>query len=354
LEIGRRSVSKRLAAKLVSLLSMSPSALPVSKPKPLPGQQAARALGRLGYPGFALQLQYGLRLDYTGYTTTPTYNALVETTFERRNDRVPAPVSLSPRIGFSWTIGRAQEINMFEGAARTPRAVIRGGIGVFANNLGSGQIGNALTNTGLPNSAQSINCVGPAVPTPDWAGYAADPLSVPDRCADGTSGTVFSSTAPNVTLFASDYAPTRTVRSNLSWSGSVLDARFSLNVEGTYSLNLNQQNFLDLNFDPTRRFDLGDDGRPVFVAPGSIVPGTGTIASRDARVSQSFNRVTEMRSDLESRSAQLSLRLSPVRRTPARFGWNLAYTYSHIREQVSGFSSTDGDPRAVSYASSGL
>ena len=53
LESGRRSVPKRLAAKLVSLLSMSPSALPVPTPKPLPSQQAARALGRLGYPGFA-------------------------------------------------------------------------------------------------------------------------------------------------------------------------------------------------------------------------------------------------------------------------------------------------------------
>jgi transcriptional regulator with XRE-family HTH domain len=53
LESGRRSVPQRLAAKLVSLLSMSPSALPVPTPKPLPSQQAARALGRLGYPGFA-------------------------------------------------------------------------------------------------------------------------------------------------------------------------------------------------------------------------------------------------------------------------------------------------------------
>ena len=53
LESGRRPVSKRLAAKLVSLLSLSPSALPVPTPKPLPNQQVARALGRLGYPGFA-------------------------------------------------------------------------------------------------------------------------------------------------------------------------------------------------------------------------------------------------------------------------------------------------------------
>ena len=53
LEGGQRPVSKRLAAKLVSLLSLSPSVLPMPAPKPLPNQQVARALGRLGYPGFA-------------------------------------------------------------------------------------------------------------------------------------------------------------------------------------------------------------------------------------------------------------------------------------------------------------
>lgn len=53
LESGRRPVSKHLAAKLVVRLSLSPSALPVPTPKPLPNQQVARALGRLGYPGFA-------------------------------------------------------------------------------------------------------------------------------------------------------------------------------------------------------------------------------------------------------------------------------------------------------------
>jgi transcriptional regulator with XRE-family HTH domain len=53
LESGQRPVSKRLTAKLVSLLSLSPSALPMPAPKPLPNQQVARALGRLGYPGFA-------------------------------------------------------------------------------------------------------------------------------------------------------------------------------------------------------------------------------------------------------------------------------------------------------------
>src|SRR6478735_3837278 len=53
LESGRRPVPKRLAGKLVPLLSLSPSALPTPTPKPLPNDQLTRGLGRLGYPGFA-------------------------------------------------------------------------------------------------------------------------------------------------------------------------------------------------------------------------------------------------------------------------------------------------------------
>jgi transcriptional regulator with XRE-family HTH domain len=53
IESGRRPVAKRLATKLVSLLSLSPSALPTATPKPLPNEELTRALGRLGYPGFA-------------------------------------------------------------------------------------------------------------------------------------------------------------------------------------------------------------------------------------------------------------------------------------------------------------
>jgi hypothetical protein len=296
-----------------------------------------------------LQLQYGIRVDGSRYTTRPARNPLVETLFGRRNDALPTPLAVSPRVGFSYTLGQAREIASFAGAARAPRSVIRGGVGVFASTGAMGQIGSVLNSTGLPDGVQQIVCVGPAVPVPDWVAYASDPASVPDRCADGTTGSVFSNAAPGVVLFAPDYAPPRTVRSNLSWGGSVLDARFSLNVEGTYSVNLNRQRSLDLNFRPDQRFTL-DDGRPVFVEVTSIVPATGAIASRDARVTQDLARVTELRSDLQSRTAQLSMRLSPIRRGPSRFGWSGAYTYSHIREQVSGFSSTAGNPLGIEWA----
>jgi len=300
-----------------------------------------------------LQIQYGLRADATRFTRRPAFNPLVESTFGRRNDRVPAPVTFSPRIGFSKTLGESNEIAAFTGAFRGPRAVLRGGVGVFSNSSSGGQLGSVLDNTGLASGTQQIMCVGPAAPFPDWTGFANDPSAIPVVCADSTVGTIFSNAAPNVTLFATDFTPQRTVRSNLSWNGSILDARFTANIEGTYSLNLNQQRSVDLNFDGVQRFALVDEGRPVFVDTASIVATTGTIASRDARVTQAFARVTELRSDIQSRTAQLSLRLSPINRGPVKFGWSGSYTYSHVREQVSGFNSTAGNPLLVEWARSG-
>ncbi|MFN2567398.1 MAG: hypothetical protein ABR499_20570, partial [Gemmatimonadaceae bacterium] len=276
-----------------------------------------------------------------------------ERLFGVRNDRLPNRVSISPRVGFSWGYGVAPQIAGFEGAARGPRAVVRGGIGVFQNTPNAGMVGAAIENTGLPSAVQQLTCVGPATPVPDWDAYAADPSLIPDRCADGTTGTVFANSAPNITLFARDYAAPRSVRSNLQWSGPVLGNRFSAQLEGTYSLNLNQQSTVDLNFNPTARFALANEGeRPVFVQPTSIDQSTGAIASRDARVSELYSRVSELRSDLRSESRQVSLRLSPMRFSTS-FNWSVSYVYSNVRERVRGFSgSTAGNPLDVEWARS--
>ena len=302
------------------------------------------------------QLQYGIRLDGNYFLNEPAFNPAVESTFGQRNDYVPNRVYISPRVGFSWTLGTAPQISGFAGAVRGPRAVLRGGIGLFQNTPATTLIGSAVENTGLPGAVQQINCVGEAAPIPDWDLYATNPELIPDRCADGTGGTVFANNSPNVTLFSDDYRAPRSVRSNVSWTGSVLDNRFSANAEITYSVNLNQQSQVDLNFSPIERFALGEeDGRPVFVEPTSIVPLTGAIASRDARVSQAFSRVNELRSDLRSESGQLRLGISPVRTSPfQRLSWNATYVYSNVRERVRGFTSTVGNPLEVTWARSGL
>jgi hypothetical protein len=292
-----------------------------------------------------LQIQYGLRLDANQFTSLPTKNPDVERIFGVRNNDLPNRIYLSPRVGFSWTHGTAAQIAAFDGAVRGPRAVIRGGIGMFQNTPGTQLISNVLDNTGLPSGVQQLTCSGAATPIPDWGAYLSNPGMIPDHCADGTGGSVFANNSPNVTLFDPSYAAQRSVRSNLQWSGTTIGNRFYTTIDATYSRNLDQPGSFDLNFNPTARFNLGDEaGRPVYVQPSSIAPTSGAIASRDARVSQLFSRVSELRSDLQSESKQVSVRVSPFSFSSG-FNWNLSYVFSHVREMYRGFNSTVGDPR---------
>jgi hypothetical protein len=308
------------------------------------------SLGDSYRPSQRLQLQYGVRVDANRFLATPEYNPELERALGVRNDRAPNGVFVSPRVGFSWSYGQAAQVGAFAGAFRGPRAVVRGGVGLFQNTPQTQLLGAAVDATGLATGAQSLACVGPATPTPDWNAYMSNPLAVPGRCADGSTGSLFANTAPSVTLFAKNFAPQRRVSSNLQWSGAVLDNRLNATLEGTYALNLNQGSAVDLNFLPTRRFTLDDEGsRPVFVQPTSIVPATGSVASRDARVSPLFNRVNEQRSDMRSEARQLSLGISPTRFSSG-LTWNASYVFSDVRERVRGFTSTAGNPLEAEWA----
>ena len=299
------------------------------------------------------QLQYGVRVDGNVFNTNPTANPQVQQIFGARNDEVPNRLYVSPRVGFSWSYGTAAQVGGFEGAFRGPRATVRGGLGIFQNTPGVQTVGSAIDNTGLPSALQQVLCTGIAVPTPDWAAYVANAGSIPGRCADGTSGSVFSSTVPNVSLFDKNYASPRSVRSNLQWNGAVLDNRFNGQFEVTYSLNLRQPGNVDLNFSPVQRFALAGEGnRPVYVQATSIDPRTGLVASRDARVSQLYNRVTESKSDLRSESRQFRASISPLSFNSA-FSWNLSYVFQDVRERVRGFgTNTVGNPFDQAWARS--
>ena len=99
--------------------------------------------------------------------------------------------------------------------SRDPRAVVRGGIGVFQNTPNANLIGNAVDNTGLAERGAAVSCVGTAVPIPDWGAYTTNPGAVPTQCADGSIGSVFASNVAERHLFAKDFASPRSIRSNL-------------------------------------------------------------------------------------------------------------------------------------------
>jgi hypothetical protein len=299
-----------------------------------------------------LQLTYGVRLDGAQYLKSPLLNLSLDTLYGLRNDQLPNRIYASPRVGFSWSYGTSTQIASFFGAQRGPRAVIRGGVGVFQGLPGTNTVGAALDNTGLPSAVQQVTCVGAATPIPDWTTYANDPTAIPETCIGGGTGNPFANVAPNVTAFNKDFVSPRSIRSNINWTGPTLNNRFSTNLDLTYSANLNQQSSRDVNFTGATQFTLdGEASRPVFVGQSHIVPATGAIASQAARISPRYSRVTEMLSDLRSESWQATLRLSPMRFSTG-FSWSAWYTYSAIREQFRGFSSTVGNPFDVAWGKS--
>ena len=299
----------------------------------------------------SLQVQYGLRLEANRFGAVPAYNPRVEGLFGLRTSEVPNTVHVSPRIGFTWSYGRATRL---AGALNEgPRGTLSGGIGEFRNGLSSGLLASAIDNTGLPSGAQLVSCVGPAVPTTDWSAYLADPSALPTECADGTAGSVFADRTPRVVLFDPGFDAQRSVRANLAWSGRVLQ-RLQLRAEVVRSLNLSQGGDVDRNFAGVPRFALdAEGGRPVFVSPSSIVPATGAIATEDARLHPEFSRVLERRSDLRSASTRLQLSLSPVTRS-STFNWGVSWVMSWNRAQERGFDGTTaGDPRVAEWADGG-
>jgi hypothetical protein len=305
-------------------------------------------------PNQDFQLQYGIRVDGNHFTTLPTRNAAVEAAFNgARNDKVPTPVYLSPRIGFTKTLGTAPEIVSFDGMFRAPRMVINGGVGIFQNWANTGPLTQAITNNGLPTGVLQLSCVGPATPIPSWSDTTT---SVFDACANGVGAAPFISTAPNVSLYARDYRSPRSLRGNLQWRGYPFNGRFSSTVNAEASYNMNQSSNFDLNFNPASQFALADEGnRPVYVQTASIVPSSGLISARDAKISPSFNQVRELRSDVKSHSEALQISVAPFNWNYALY-WNASYRLQTTRDQVRGFggfnTNTVGNPQDVEWGRS--
>jgi hypothetical protein len=307
----------------------------------------AVSLGDYWRPQLGVQVQYGARVDGNHFLTTPASNPSVSTTFGVPNGVLPNRLYVSPRVGLQWAYGKSPQIAYAPGAARPPQAVIHAGVGVFQNVAQSQFTAAAMSATGLPSSTSTISCVGAAVPTANWSGFLADPTSIPAACAGGSSGSVYATASPNVTLFTPGYQEPRALRAAADWSGPVLDNRFVLGVQAILSNGLHQSGGADINVQRTPVFSLSNEGsRPVFANPDAIVATSGAIAAGAGRVSPAFQRVWALQSDLGIHSRAATVNIKPVTAN-ARLRWDLTYSWLGVREQYRGFTSTTGDPFAT-------
>jgi Carboxypeptidase regulatory-like domain len=307
-------------------------------------------------PTRRFQVTYGLRLEGSSFVDPPAYNAVVDSLFGLRTDRLPAEWHLSPRAGFTWTIGGSP----FGGirAPQQPALIVRGGVGEFRSPIPGNLVTAAQASTGLPSSEAQIVCVGSDVPLPDWSAYAADPGAIPDACTGGVSG-LTSTPNPNVALFAPGFTAPRAWRASLGLQKNLTQI-LRLSVDAGYTRGTSQYGFRDLNLVATPAFTVGDEGgRPVYVPAGTIDAATGAVPFTASRVDTALGQVIEVGSDLASEAEQFTFSLAGVTRHGAIL--QIAYTLAFTRDQSSasrfglqGFASatTAGDPNVREWAAS--
>jgi hypothetical protein len=290
------------------------------------GHNAALYLGDTWRPRQGLQLTYGLRLEGSGVASQPAHNPEVERLFGRRTDAIPGELHLSPRVGFSYTLGARP--------GAQPLGVLRGGFGEFRARPPLTLFGAARDATGLPDSQLQLSCIGAAAPVPDWQGYLSGATPVPEVCDDGNFLAAASGRAPGVTVFDPDFGAPRSWRASLGFQRRLMQF-LGMSVDATYAQGVGLTGVRDLNLLDAPSFTLAQEGgRPVFASPAAIDARTGQVGFLDSRVHPQFGTVLEMHSGLRSRTTQLTLGLNGFVPTWRLF-FQSSYTLGHSRDQGS-------------------
>src|SRR6185369_2074295 len=168
---------------------------------------------------------YGLRAEGGRFGTPPTNNPAVEQAFGKRTDFIPKEVHVSPRVGFTLTLGMpggrggrdggdggargggegrggfgggggrgagggfggggfgGGGLGQLTGRGNAPNPlIIRGGVGEFRSTVSSNLFSAAAAATGLANAETQLVCTGASVPEPDWNAFFINPSNIPSEC----------------------------------------------------------------------------------------------------------------------------------------------------------------------------
>ena len=297
-----------------------------------------------------LEVTLGLRYDLTSLDVKPAYNPVVEQVFGRRTDISPSAWGVSPRIGFNLRMSSQQNGNFNQQAKN-----LSGGIGLFAGNAPTNIYSAAIRQTGLPSAEQTLSCIGDAIPTPDWQAFGTDPSSIPSVCADGGIGSnpQQSFRAPDVTLIDPKQKLPSSLRFNLGYR-TQLPRQVQANFGYSYSRGMGLWGYRDLNLNEANAVTLGNENRPFFGDPNSIVPTTGAVLFASSRLHPEFGGVYDVFSDLKSSTHQLTGQAQGLLLN-RKLTLSTNYTLGFARDQASGsFSSatTAGNPNTNEWSRS--
>lgn len=292
------------------------------------------AFGDLWRATDALQLNYGLRFDAATAATSLDRRPDVESRFATETGRVPGSTHVSPRLGFTWRLGRASATTRVTSLAtvRLPSRTLRGGIGEFRGITSAGPGVSALT---ASRQSLAVDCLGDAAPAPDWSAYAANVEAIPTQCRSGSPSNLVDGTAA-IHSFAPGMSPSRSWRGNLSYAFRPFGTAVTL--DGVVSYNLNQPGWRDLNLALPAGLLQGEQ-RVMYVNTTVIDLSSGLIAASAARRDASFGKVIEHNSEARSLSRQATISVTP-RPLVAQYLFKVAYTLRRTEEDGRGLDAT--------------
>jgi hypothetical protein len=184
-------------------------------------------------------LNYGVRLDMPSFPDKPTANPAAIQNFGFATDVVPSPAMISPRAGFNWNLGGGSQQQ------------VRGGIGIFTGRTPYVWLSNQYGNTGI-----EFTRIGASFNANNRIPFVTDPKNQPRT----VTGAIAGSFSNEIDVIDPDYQFPKLLRTNLSYDRELGFAGLVGTVEGTYSKNLKDIAYANLNFAQT---GTRPDGRPL-------------------------------------------------------------------------------------------
>lgn len=247
-----------------------------------------------------LTLTAGLRVDVPFVDRHPTRNDALHSALGIDNSVTPSGNALwSPRLGWNFDL------------TGDGRAVLRGGVGVFAGRPPYKWFDQVYVHTGL--EAVTLVCEAGSVPT-----FTLDPLRQPQTCGKAAVPLV-----PFINVFDPAFRFPRNLKMALGFDRQLPGGMFGA-VDLLVSRGLNDFNLRDVNLLSAATDAHGEGGRVMY---GTIDAASGMATPSRRR--EKFGPVLEVRNDRGDRALAFTLQLGK------RFagGTQLGVSYSHIESR---------------------
>lgn len=313
-----------------------------------------------------LSLEGGLRGEAATLGPHPLHSSVLDSTFAVRTDRVPAYLSLSPRLGFALLLRQEPvhhvvvrqlgtldtlPIIYLDEDQFSPRATrgntgagttLYGNLGAYRGNVPT-RLLTALSSGEEKDARPGLTCVGAATPMPDWS-VATSPAS----CADGSESSPFGASLQQAAALGPGYRPPTDWKLNLGLTGINWWNTWSAFGKVIFKHGQNYSSWIDRNLQTTPSFELANEGgRPVYGNP-QLITQAGQFAPAAARILPQFGAVREYESDLTSDALQFNASIWTGSILASRLRFILQYYLNLQRRQFRGFDgTTSGDPFGV-------